>query len=76
MKTEKDIIKAVSKIYGMTTGNTEYEPLARFILAEYYVVECFFLNKESDYSSGLNLNSVKTFSYNMHRVIQAVNGEL
>lgn len=76
MKTEKDIIKAVSKIYAITTGNTEYEPLARLILANHYSVEHYFLNKPCDYSSGLNLNSVKTFSYNMHRVIQAVNGEL
>jgi hypothetical protein len=76
MKTQKDIIKTVSKMYVMATGNTDYEPLARFILTEHYGVETFFLNKECDYSSGLNLVSVAIFSNNMNKVIQAVNGEL
>jgi hypothetical protein len=76
MKTQKDIIKTVSKMYVMATGNTDYEPLARFILTEHYGVETFFLNKECDYSSGLNLVSVAIFSNNMNKVIQAINGEL
>jgi hypothetical protein len=76
MKTQKDIIKTVSKMYVMATGNTDYEPLARFILTEHYGVETFFLNKECDYSSGINLVSVQIFSNNMDKVIQAVNGEL
>jgi hypothetical protein len=76
MKTQKDIIKTVSKMYVMATGNTDYEPLARFILTEHYGVETFFLNKECDYSSGINLDSVKIFSDNMDGVIKAINGEL
>ena len=76
MKTEKDIIKTVAKMYSMATGNVDYEPLARFILTNHYGVETFFLNKEGDYSSGLNLDSVKIFSDNMDGVIQAINGEL
>ena len=64
MKTQKDIIKTVSKMYVLATGETDYEPLARF------------LNKECDYSSGLNLDSVKIFSDNMDSVIKANNGEL
>ena len=76
MKNEKDLIKTVAKMYSMATGNTDYEPLARFILTEHYGVETFFLNKECDYSSGLNLVSVQIFSNNMNNVIQAINGEL
>lgn len=76
MKNEKDIIKTVSKMYVMATGNSDYEPLARFILTKHYGLETFFLNKECDYSSGLNLDSVKIFSDNMDGVIQAINGEL
>lgn len=76
MKTEKDLIKTVAKMYAMATDNQNYEPLARFILTNHYGVETFFLNKECDYSSGINLESVKIFSDNMDSVIQAINGEL
>ena len=76
MKTQKDIIKTVSKMYVLATGETDYEPLARFILTKHYGLETFFLNKECDYSSGLNLDSVKIFSDNMDSVIKAINGEL
>jgi hypothetical protein len=76
MKNEKDIIKTVSRMYAMATGNSDYEPLARFILTKHYGLETFFLNKECDYSSGLNLDSVKIFSDNMDGVIRAINGEL
>ena len=76
MKNEKDLINKVAKMYAMATGDTSHEKLARFILSNYYGVDTFFLIKEGDYSSGLDMHSVDLFTKNMKRVVQAVNGEL
>ena len=76
MKTQKDIINTVSKMYALSTGDTSHEKLARFILSNYYGVDTFFLIDENDYSKGLNMYSVQIFINNMKKVVQAVNGEL
>lgn len=76
MKNEKDLINAVAKMYALSTGDTSHEKLARFILSNYYGVDTFFLIDENDYSSGLQMSSVKLFIDNMKKVVQAVNGEL
>ena len=76
MTNDKDLIKRVAKMYAIKTGDKKCEVLARFILTNYYGVDTFFLVKEGDYSSGLNMDSVQIFSDNMDKVIQAINGEL
>jgi len=76
MKNEKDLINTVAQMYSLATSDLDHYKLAKFILANYYSVESFFLNNENDFSSGLNLNSVETFIDNMKKVVQAVNGEL
>lgn len=77
MKTEKDLINTVAKVYTMMKdASSTDEKLARFILTNYYGVDTFFLKKEGDYSSGLNMDSVQLFADNMTQVRKAISGEL
>ena len=78
MNNRKDLINAISTIFTMSTPNTgkTEKNLAKFILENYYGVETFFLNRENDFSSGLNELSVMIFSDNMRKVIKSINGEL
>ncbi len=77
MKNEKDLIDNVASIYAMNTNGAgkREKDLAKFILKNYYYVDTFFLNRENDYSSGINLDSVKIFNENMVQVRKAISGE-
>lgn len=62
MKNDTDVINAVLKVASINLRLDKREKdLARFILKNYYDVCCFFLNKEDDFTSGLNLKSVESF---------------
>jgi hypothetical protein len=79
MMNEKEyavLINKVTNIYADSTNasNTD-KKLARHILKEYYSCETFFLNREADLSSGINLPAVRIFVDNMKSVIAAINGE-
>jgi hypothetical protein len=76
METKTDIINRVAVLYSLNTsgaGLTE-KHLAKFILKNYYDVESFFLVREGDYSSGLNLESFNIFCENMKNVTKAIEG--
>ena len=78
MTNEKELIERVATLYATVTngaGKQEKE-LAKYILKSYYGVDTFFLNREGDYSSGRNFNSVEIFCENVKKVTKAINGEI
>lgn len=77
MNSEKELIERIATVYAFGTNGAgkQEKDLAKFILKNYYSVDTFFLNREKDYSSGLNFHSVEVFSENMKRVTRAINGE-
>jgi hypothetical protein len=77
MKNEKDLINNIATMYAMNTsgaGKTEKD-LAKFILNNYYGVDTFFLNREGDYSSGLNLEGFRIFCEQMKKITRTITGD-
>lgn len=76
---EKDystLIKRVANAYAIATNaDTKDKQLATFILKNYYGCDTFFLNKEGDLNSGLNMNCISIFIENMELVKSAISGE-
>lgn len=78
MQTTNDLINKVALLYSLHTSGAgvQEKNLAKYILKNYYSVETFFLVRENDFSSGLNLESFNIFCENMKKVTKAINGEL
>jgi hypothetical protein len=76
METQTDIINRVALLYSLNTSGAglKEKHLAKFILKNYYDLESFFLVREGDYSSGLNLESFGIFCENMKNVTKAIEG--
>ncbi len=75
MKNEKDLINAIVKIVAIShsfSSDKREKDLTRFILKNYYAVDTFFLKKECDYSSGLNMNSVELFIEKIDDILNAI----
>lgn len=77
MNSEKELIERVATLYANATSGAgkQEKDLAKYILKNYYGVDTFFLNREGDYSSGLNFHSVEIFCENMKKVTKAISGE-
>jgi len=75
MKNENDLINAIVKIVALShcfSRDKREKDLTRFILKNYYYVDTFFLKKEGDYSSGLNMNSVEIFIEKIDDILNAI----
>jgi hypothetical protein len=75
MKNDNDLINAVVKITAIAHSFSSQKrdvALTRFILKNYYSVDTFFLNKECDFNSGLNMNSVELFIEKMDEILNAI----
>lgn len=75
MKNEKELIEAIVYITAVNhsfTDSKRDKDLAKFILKNYYDVCCFFLNKEDNFSSGLNLKSVEIFGEKFDEIRDAI----
>jgi hypothetical protein len=75
MKNENDLINAIVKIVALShsfSSDKREKDLTRFILKNYYAVDTFFLKKECDYSSGLNMNSVELFIEKIDDILNAI----
>jgi hypothetical protein len=77
MKNEKDLINTIATMYAMSTNGAgkREKDLAKFILSNYYGVDTFFLNREGDYSSGLNLEGIRIFSEQMKKITKTITGD-
>jgi hypothetical protein len=75
MKNENDVINAVVKMTALAhrfSSDKREKDLARFILKNYYAVDTFFLNREGDFSSGINMKSVELFIDKMDDIFNVI----